>query len=323
MLKFKEYIYKNFEQILILFILFAVVAVNYFIAEKLALLNLFYLPALVAGFILGKKKALLTSILSIIAVLFYVVLGNENFTQNQSTLSFYITLISWGSFLILCSIIVGHLHEENEKKITQLKQAYTGILEILAKYIDSADKYTRGHSVRVSHYATDIAVAMQLPQREVENIKVAALLHDIGKVDISTDIISKAASLDGQEKNIMATHIERGAQILSSVGGVLSEAIPLVRAHHKYFAHDGRKDSSFSEVPLGARILAVADSYDAMTTDRPYRSGMPPWKAFEELERCTGTQFDSEVVKHFKTILFKLSGTHHILSGEEKQTSGV
>ena len=76
-------------------------------------------------------------------------------------------------------------------------------------------------------------------------------------------------------------------------------------------------------MPLGARILAVADSYDAMTTDRPYRSGMPPWKAFGELERCTGTQFDSEVVKHFKTILFKLSGTHQILSGEEKQTSGV
>jgi putative nucleotidyltransferase with HDIG domain len=323
MFNFKEYIYKHFEQLLVLFILFAVVAINYFIAEKLALLNLFYLPTLLAGFILGKKKALLTSIFSLMAVLFYVVLGTENFTPSQSMLSFYITLISWGSFLILCSIIVGHLHEQNEKKIIQLKEAYTGILEILTKYIESADKYTQGHSVRVSHYANEIAVEMNLPQREVENIKVAALLHDIGKVDISTDIISKAASLDGQEKNIMATHSERGAQILSSVGSVLSEAIPLVRAHHKYFAHDGHKDSSFSEVPLGARILAVADSYDAMTTDRPYRLGMPPWKAFEELERCAGTQFDSEVVKHFKTILFKFGGTHQILSGEEKQTSRV
>jgi putative nucleotidyltransferase with HDIG domain len=323
MLNFKEYFYKNFEQILVLFILLAVVAVNYFIAEKLALLNLFYLPTLLAGFILGKKKALLTSIFSIMAVLFYVVLGNENFTPSQSKLSFYIMLISWGSFLILCSIIVGYLHEENEKKIIQLKQAYTGILEILTKYIDSADMYTQGHSVRVSHYATEIAVSMHLPQYEVENIKVAALLHDIGKVDISADIISKAASLDGQEKTIMDAHTERGVQILSLVGSVLSEVIPLVRAHHKYFAHDEQKDSSFSEVPLGARILAVADSYDAMTTDRPYRLGMPPWKAFEELERCAGTQFDSDVVKHFKTILFKFGGTHQILSGEEKQTSGA
>ena len=321
MLKFKEYIYKNFEQILVLFILLAVVAINYFIAEKLALLNLFYLPSLVAGFILGKKKALLTSIFSITAVSFYVVLSKENFTPSQSVLSFYITLVSWGSFLILCSIIVGHLHEENEKKINQLKQAYTGILEILTKYIDSSDKYTQGHSVRVSHYATDIAVAMQLPEREIENIKVAALLHDIGKVDISTDIISKAASLDSQEKSIMATHTERGVQILSSVGSVLSDAIPLVRAHHKYFDHDGHKGSSAEDVPLGARILAVADSYDAMTTDRPYRSGMPPWKAFEELERCVGTQFDPEVVKHFKTTLFKRSGTHQILSGDEQQSA--
>lgn len=323
MIRFKEYIYRNFEQILVLFILLAVVAVNYFVAEKLALLNFFYLPCLVAGFILGKKKALLTSIFSIVAVLFYVVLSDQNFKPSQSIISFYITLVSWGSFLILCSILVGHLHEENEKKVSQLKQAYTGILEILSKYIESSDKYTQGHSVRVSHYATDIAAAMRLPEREVENIKVAALLHDIGKVDISTDIISKAASLDSREKDIMATHAERGVQILSSVGSVLHDAIPLVRAHHQYFDHDGQKGASSGEVPLGARILAVADAYDAMTTDRPYRSGMPPWKAFEELERCTGTQFDPAVVGAFKTTLFNRSGTHTILSGQETEPAVV
>jgi putative nucleotidyltransferase with HDIG domain len=317
MAKFKEYIFKNFEQVMVLVILVAVVCLNYFIAEKLALLNLFYLPSLVAGFILGKRKAMLISIFSITAVVFYVVLNHDNFMSAQSAMSLYINLTSWASFLILASIIVGHLHEENEKKVTQLKSAYTGILEILSKYIESADKYTQGHSVRVSHYATEIAAGMKLAPQEIENIKVAALLHDIGKVEISTELISKAASLDKDEKNIMASHAERGVQILSAVGSVLSDAIPLVRAHHQYFSHDEQKGSSFAEVPLGARILAVADSYDAMTTDRPYRSGMPAWKAFEELERCTGTQFDPEVVKYFKTILFQRSGTHQILSGEE------
>jgi putative nucleotidyltransferase with HDIG domain len=312
----KKYFFKYFEQIVVLFILAAVVLLNYFIAEKLALLNLFYLPAIVAGFVLGKRKALLTSIFSVTAVSFYVFLNYDNFKEGQSVVSLYVNIISWGSFLILCSIVVGYLHEENEKKIVQLKNAYMGILEILSKYIESSDKYTQGHSVRVSHYATEIAVAMKLKPQEIENIKVAALLHDIGKVDISTELIGKAASLSSEEINIMASHSERGAQILSSVGSVLSEAIPLVRAHHQYFDHDEHKGSPSGEVPLGARILAVADSYDAMTTDRPYRLGMPPWKAIEELERGTGTQFDPEVVTRFKSTLSNRDGTHKILSGD-------
>jgi HD-GYP domain-containing protein (c-di-GMP phosphodiesterase class II) len=154
-----------------------------------------------------------------------------------------------------------------------------------------------------------------LEPREIENIRVAALLHDIGKVDISTDLIGKAASLSSEEMNIMASHSERGAQILALVSSVLSDAIPLVRAHHQYFDHDKQKGSLIGEVKLGAHILAVADSYDAMTTDRPYRSGIPPWKAIEELERGTGTQFDPEVVACFKSLLFQREGTHQILSG--------
>ena len=157
---------------------------------------------------------------------------------------------------------------------------------------------------------------MKLKPQEIENIKVAALLHDIGKVDISTELIGKAASLSSEEIKIMASHSERGAQILSSVSSVLSEAIPLVLAHHQYFDHDEHKGSPSGEVSLGARILAVADSYDAMTTDRPYRSGIQPWKAIEELERGTGTQFDPEVVACFKRPLFHRDGTHQILSGD-------
>jgi putative nucleotidyltransferase with HDIG domain len=308
----KVYFFEYFEQTVVLFILVAVVVLNYFIAEKLALLNLFYLPAIIAGFVLGKRKALLTSIFSITAVTFYVLLNYDNFKQSQLL---YVNMISWGSFLILCSIVVGHLHEENEKKIVQLKNAYMGILEILSKYIESADKYTQGHSVRVSHYATEIAEAMKLEPREIENIRVAALLHDIGKVDISTELIGKAASLSSEEMKIMASHSEHGAQILSSVSSVLSEAIPLVLAHHQYFNHDEHKGSLIGEVKLGAHILAVADSYDAMTTDRPYRLGMPPWKAIEELERCKGTQFDPKVVACFKRTLFHHDGTHQILVG--------
>jgi len=120
MTNLKSYILKNFEQMLVLFILLSVIALNYFIDQKLALLNLFYLPVLIAGFILGKRKAVLTSILSIATVSFYVVMFPDSYKPEQNLLSLAITLISWGSFLTLSSIIVGHLHEENENKYHQL-----------------------------------------------------------------------------------------------------------------------------------------------------------------------------------------------------------
>lgn len=313
--KTKEALYRNFEEICVLFILVAVVILNYFIGEKIAMLNLFYLPALAAGFILGKRKAMLISIFSIATVSFYVVVNYPNFIPHQNFTTFIVSLISWGSFLILASIMVGYLHEENQKQLTQLKNAYIGILEILSKYIESADKYTQGHSVRVSHYAQDIAAEMNFTGKETENIRVAALLHDIGKVEISTDLIRKATELTEDEKLLMESHTRKGAQLILSIGDVLREAVPLVLAHHEYFDHEQYKGSSISTVPLGARIIAVADAYDAMTTDRPYRNGMQPWSALEELEKSIGTQFDPEVVKCFKNCLYHRLGTHQVLSG--------
>jgi putative nucleotidyltransferase with HDIG domain len=238
----------------------------------------------------------------------------QSYKPTQNMLSLIITLISWGSFLILSSIIVGYLHEENDKKYHQLRAAYIGILEILSKYIESADKYTQGHSVRVSQYATDIAFAMKLSGRDVENIKVAALLHDVGKVEVSSELIRKAAELSKDEKSMMASHTEKGAQLLSSVGDVLRDAVPLVLSHHEHFAPGEHREMAGEIPPLGARIIAVADSYDAMVTDRPYRAGMPVWKAIEELDRCTGTQFDPDVVKHFKQVLNRQEGTRQLLS---------
>ena len=120
----KAYLFKYFEQIVVLFILAAVVVLNYFIAEKLALLNLFYLPAIVAGFVLGKRKALLTSIFSVTAVTFYILLNYDSFKSVSGVVSLYANIISWGSFLILCAIVVGHLHEENEKNRSAQKRLY-------------------------------------------------------------------------------------------------------------------------------------------------------------------------------------------------------
>jgi HD-GYP domain-containing protein (c-di-GMP phosphodiesterase class II) len=133
---------------------------------------------------------------------------------------------------------------------------------------------------------------------------VSGLLHDIGKIEISGEILRKAAQLTTEERDLIDTHAVKGAYILSSVGAVLKEVVPIVIAHHKYFVDSlDQNDREKTKIPLAARIIAVADSFDAMTTDRPYRKGMPPWEALGEIVDKSGKQFDPEVVAAFKHVV--------------------
>ena len=303
--KLKIYVFKHFEKILILTILLCIIAISYFVPYKIGFLNFFYLPIIAAGYSLGRRMAVLTAFLCILAVVVFLLISPSSFfTADTEKVYVIVSLTAWGSFLILTSAAIGYLYEEKEKKIKDLKAAYIGILEILSKYLESADKYTKGHSVRVSHLSEDIARVMGLSPFERENIKVAALLHDIGKTEISMDIVRKAASLTSSEKELMSSHTEKGAKIISLVGGVLEEAVPIVIAHHKYYFEDKDFSSSDKEkIPIGAAIIAVADSYDAMITDRAYRKGRQPWEAYKEIEKGAGRQFHPHVVKAFKDVL--------------------
>ena len=304
--RLKLFVMKHFEESLILAIALVIIVVNFLVVQKLAFLNFYYLPVLVAGYVMGRKMAILASLFCIALIVFSAINNPHLFLTEKSSLLLATDLMLWSGFLILAAYVVGTLYEQREKKISELKNAYIGVLEILAKYLESYDRYTRSHSLRVADYATGIAIAMDLPRTEVENIKVAALLHDIGKIDISSDLIKKAAALSGEEKEIVASHPRKGVELLSAVGGVLKDAMPVVEAHHQFFVErKSKEDGKAKKVPLGARILAVADSFDAMVTDRPYRKGLPHWEAMEELERCAGTQFDPRVVEAFKRVYAK------------------
>ncbi len=302
--KLKEFLVRHFEKLLLIGLISAIVVTNYFILQKLAFLNFYYLPVLIAGYFLGKKQAIFTGFFVICLVVFLAILDSASFLEVGSTLKLFFNLTIWGGFLVLAAYVVGTLYEEKEKKISELKKAYIGVIEILTKYLEASDRYTKGHSVRVADYATEIAIAMELPRSEVENIRVAGLLHDIGKIETSSELIQKAASLTQEEKDEVKKHVEKGVKLLGSVGTVLQEAIPIVLAHHSYFIQDkDTEDKSHSKIPLGARIIAVADAYDAMVTDRPYRAGKQPWQAIQELEKYTGTQFDPVVVETFKNVI--------------------
>jgi putative nucleotidyltransferase with HDIG domain len=299
----KKYIMKHFEKILVAIIFVVAFFGTYFIEEVSLIFNFYYLPVLVASYFLGRRIGILVAILSILDVLICAMLFPNRFFSGILWHNI-VRLSSWSVFLFLASVTVGTLYEQNDRRLSDLKNAYIGIIEILAKYLESTDRYTKGHSIRVSELAMEVAIAMELPRTQVDNIRAAGLLHDIGKIEISTEVLGKAAALTSEEKALMDSHAVKGAYLLSSVGSVLKEVVPIVVAHHKYFMdtiEGSEKDTQ--KIPLGARIVAVADAFDAMVTDRPYRKGMQPWNAVEEIIAKAGKQFDPEVVSAFKRVI--------------------
>src|SRR5256885_5545656 len=180
-----------------------------------------------------------------------------------------------------------------------LPQAVLDTVTSLAFAIDAKDHYTQGHSQKVSAYAALIAEAMDLGEVEVEQIRLGGVLHDIGKVAIPESILNKNGPLNPDEWETMKSHVAFGAKILDPLTP-LASIREMVLHHHEFFDGSGYPDALAGEkIPLGARIIAVADAYDTITSDRTYKKARVPADALAELERCANAQFDGNIVAVF------------------------
>ena len=162
---------------------------------------------------------------------------------------------------------------------------------------------TAAHAARCAQYARALADQLRLPPDEIEAIRVAALLHDLGKIEIPDSILQKPGPLTEKEWELMRQHPDLSHRALAQLGG-FHDVLPLVRHHHERFDGAGYPDGlSGEEIPSGSRIILVIDAFDAMTSDRPYRRAMPVADAAKELVRCSGSQFDPRMVRAFLLIL--------------------
>lgn len=187
----------------------------------------------------------------------------------------------------------------------ELKDIYKNLVITLSNVIDAKSSWTLGHSANVALYAVAIARELHLEEPEIETLNTAALLHDIGKVGTYDVTLDKPGKLNKEEYALIMEHTVKGEEILSPIKG-LENILPVVRSHHEKIDGTGYPDGlKGREIPLHARIISVVDSYDAMTSDRPYRSALTREYAVSELRRCSGTQFDPEVVEAFVSILEK------------------
>ncbi len=194
---------------------------------------------------------------------------------------------------------IDNLNLANAEK----ERLFISSIKALANAIEARDSYTRGHSERVTKYSVKIAEKMGVDKEEIEKIRYAAVLHDIGKIKIREEILNKPGKLTDEEFNILKQHPTHGAKMLKPVEE-FNEILPYLYHHHERF--DGRgypKGLTGVNIPLASRIMAVADTFDAMTSNRPYRRAMPVTKAVTELENNSGTQFDPDVVTVFLDII--------------------
>jgi diguanylate cyclase (GGDEF)-like protein/putative nucleotidyltransferase with HDIG domain len=183
------------------------------------------------------------------------------------------------------------------------RRGQPGIITSLCAALEAKDPSTRAHAERCARYATELAAELGLAQQEIADLKLAALLHDIGKVVIPDHILQKPGPLSQEEMDLIRHHPADGANMLSQVS-LASGAVPLIHHHHELFDGSGYPDSLAGDaIPIGARVLAVTDAFDAMTSDRPYGAAMPVEDAVAELRRCAGSQFDEVVVEAFVRVL--------------------
>jgi putative nucleotidyltransferase with HDIG domain len=191
---------------------------------------------------------------------------------------------------------------ENVRLYDNLRVAYLSTIRALAEAVDAKDAYTRGHSDRVSSFAEAVAVEMSLPEGTVEGIRNAGYLHDIGKIGTPDSVLTKNGVLTDKEMETMKQHPGASQRILSHAR-LPDEIKEMIRHHHERFDGSGYPDKLERDaIPLGSRILAVADAYEAMTSNRPYRERLSVTDATEELQRNSGSQFDPAVVEAFLKI---------------------
>lgn len=198
---------------------------------------------------------------------------------------------------------IKRINEELAESKEQLEQAYLDMVQTLRYTVEAKDTYTRGHSDRVSEYSVLIGEKLGLPEDQIKTLRIGGLFHDIGKIGIPDSILLKPGKLTDDEYSEIKNHPSIGAHILSSAA-IFKDMIPIVKHHHEKYDGNGYPSRlKGEEIPYLARIAAVADTFDAMTSRRSYRDAVDLQKVKDEIKRCEGTQFDPQIAEAFLDIL--------------------
>lgn len=276
---------------------------NILVVNQKIVLYVFYVPVVVAGWTLRKRHAVGVAALASLLVVAYALFRPQSLMAPGSPALSWTELIIWGGVLTVTAYMVSTLRLWTEQALNSLERAYSGVLAILSRFIQTIDADTEAHCVRVAAWGVSLGYELAMDRSTIEKIRIAGLLHDVGKVDISVEILRKAAVLSEDERQDMRQHAVRGAEMVRSVGGILNDIADAIESHHENYDGTGYKQLKGEEIPLIARVLTVADVFDALLSDRPYRKSMGIFNALDNIVAGSGSRFDPAVVEALQAII--------------------
>ena len=282
----KQFLLKNFERILVLLLVASLLVINSLIEQKVAFLSFYYLPIILAGFFGGRRFAVVSGLFIASLVLFLQAteeLGMaEGITQDS-----LMTLIPWAGFLILTGYVVGGLAEQRSARLTDLKNAYMATLEVLTFHIESAERHQEGHSTRVAQLSADMGAELRLSESDLENLRIAALLHEVGTADQRLlRLLSRSVT---DESLAMARALRGAAEIIAEYS-------------HYYEIVGDDWDIEAMPMAVTVKVLAVADAFETLQMATPVRPAFTRWSALEEVEKGAGKTFAREAVRALRVI---------------------
>lgn len=282
----KQLFLRHFERILVVLLVASLLVINALIDQKIAFLSFYYLPIILAGFFGGRRFAVVSGVFIASLVVFFQAtrgLGMEPGLTEDVLL----TLIPWAGFLILTGYVVGGLAEQRAARLTDLKNAYLATLEVLTYHIESAERHQEGHSTRVAQLAADMGAELKLSENEVENLRIAALLHEVGTAD---QRLLRLLSRSVTDESLAVARALRGAA-------------EIIAEYSHYYEIVG-DDWDIEALPMAVtvKVLAVADAFETLQMATPVRPAFTRWSALEEVEKGAGKTFAREAVRALRVI---------------------
>lgn len=278
---------RHFERLFIVLLVGAMLGIHYVVEQKFALLSFYYLPMILAGFFGGRRFAVFAGLFVVSLVFFFQAVEGLGMEAGFG-LDAVLTLVPWAGFLILTGYVVGGLAEQRAARHAEVKNAYLATLELLTFHIEATERQQQGHSKRVSDLAVAIGGQMGLPNEQLEDLRIAALLHEVGTKDQRLlRLLSRSAT----------------AEAAVPLGRAMQGAARIIGEYGHYYEIVG-EDWDIDALPLDAsvKVLAVADAFETLQMATPVRQAFPKWTALEEVEKAAGRTFAREAVKALRVV---------------------
>ena len=272
---------------------------------KLVILNLFYLPIILSAYFLGRTSGCVLALLAALAITIVAAMDPASLSASFTPLLGGLAIAIWAAVLGVAAILIGTLCDERAETVEELHEAYVGVVEVLSKYLQGGNPKSKARSIRVAELCQLVASEMKLSRKQIDDVRVGALLYDLGNVEITTKLISKAVDTLESSPQPTDKHTFVGTDLVHSLGTVFHGAMPLLATQDQDVCAclSAEDDSQFTDIPLGAKIIHSVRAYDALTGPGLGEAKTDAQNALWELRKDRSGEHDESVLKALERVV--------------------